>query len=402
MLKPLRIVELSAFIAAPYAGLLLAQMGADVIRIDPIGGGPDIRRWPLTDGGVSMYWAGLNKGKRSVTIDTRSAQGRELVAALIADPAPGGGIMLTNLAARHELAYDALAARRADVIALQLRGHHDNQTALDYTVNSAVGVPFATGHATPQTPVNNMLPAWDALAGSSAALAIVGAHLRRTTSGRGDLITLALSDVGYAFVSHIGATAEAELYGRDRPPVGNHIYGALGHDLGTADGRRLMFAVITPGQWKGILAATGLAEAVAAVERALGLDFTEDSDRFAARDVLVAMFDQWTRKRTLAEVRAAFDANGVCWGPYQSFTQLVGEDPRFTEANPMIRSIDQPGVGRIRAAGLPMAFASRPDRGVAPAPVLGQDTEAVLTSVLGLSGAAFGRLVDAKVVGVPA
>ncbi|MGE0310729.1 MAG: CoA transferase [Lautropia sp.] len=398
MLQALRVIELSAFIAAPYAGLLLAQMGADVIRVDPPGGGPDIRRWPLSDAGVSMYWAGLNKGKRSVTIDTRKPEGRELVAALVADPHPGGGIMLTNLAARHELSWDALRARRADLIALQIKGHHDNKTALDYTVNSAVGVPLATGNADPRHPVNNMLPAWDALAGASAAMSIVAAQMKRLQTGAGELIQLALSDVGYAFVSHIGATAEAELQRQSRPAIGNHIYAALGHDLGTADGRRVMFAVLTPSQWKGLLAATGLGEAVGAVERAMQLDFATDDGRYAAREILVALFDGWTRQRTLAQVREAFDANGVCWGPYQDFVQLVDEDPRFTEANPMIRAIDQPGVGRIRAAGLPMQFASDPDRRVAPAPRLGEHTEAVLTGVLGLSGGAFGRLVDAKVV----
>ncbi len=398
MLQALRVIELSAFIAAPYAGLLLAQMGADVIRVDPPGGGPDIRRWPLSDAGVSMYWTGLNKGKRSVTIDTRRPEGRELVAALVTDAHPGGGIMLTNLAARHELAWDALRARRPDLIALQIKGHYDNKTALDYTVNSAVGVPLATGHADAQHPVNNMLPAWDALAGASAALAIASAQMKRLQNGEGELIQLALSDVGYAFISHIGATAEAELQRRNRPAIGNHIYAALGHDLGTSDGRRVMFTVLTPSQWKAILAATGLGDAVAAIERAMQLDFGTDDGRYAAREILVALFDSWTRQRTLAQVREAFDAHGVCWGPYQSFMQLVDEDPRFTEANPMIRAIEQPGVGRIRAAGLPMQFASDPDRRVVPAPRLGEHTEAVLTGVLGLSSAAVGKLVDAKVV----
>lgn len=398
MLQALRVIELSAFIAAPYAGLLLAQMGAEVIRIDPPGGGPDIRRWPLSDEGVSMYWTGLNKGKRSVTIDTRKPEGRELAAALITDPGPGGGIMLTNLAARNELAWEALSARRADLIALLIKGHHDNKVALDYTVNSAVGVPFATGNADAQHPVNNMLPAWDALAGASAALSIVAAQMKRVQTGAGELIQLALSDVGYAFISHIGVTAEAELQRTNRPAIGNHIYAALGHDLGTSDGRRVMFTVLTPNQWKAILAATGLGEAITAIERAMKLDFTLDDDRYAARQILVALFDNWTAQRTLAQVREAFDANGVCWGPYQTFTQLVDEDPRFTAANPLIKSIDQPGVGRIRAAGLPMLFASDPDRRVAAAPRLGEHTEQVLTGVLGLSGAAFGKLVDAKVV----
>jgi 2-methylfumaryl-CoA isomerase len=128
------------------------------------------------------------------------------------------------------------------------------------------------------------------------------------------------------------------------------------------------------------------------------LDFSEDGQRYQARDVLVALFEQWSGRHTLPQVAEIFNANGVCWGPYQSFTQLVSEDPRFTTANPMIGHIDQPGIGKFRAAGLPMAFASEPDRRPKAAPSLGQQTEQVLTELLGLSTAQFGKLVDSGVV----
>ncbi len=89
ILDGLRVVEGSAFVAAPLAGMTLAQMGADVIRFDPIRGGLDARRWPVTADGRSLYWAGLNKGKRSLAVDTAKPEGQELVAALITAPGPG-------------------------------------------------------------------------------------------------------------------------------------------------------------------------------------------------------------------------------------------------------------------------------------------------------------------------
>jgi 2-methylfumaryl-CoA isomerase len=82
LLDGLRVVEVSAFVAAPISGMTLAQLGAEVIRIDPIGGGADIRRAPLAPDGTSLYWAGLNKGKRSVALDLHSAEGRDLATAL--------------------------------------------------------------------------------------------------------------------------------------------------------------------------------------------------------------------------------------------------------------------------------------------------------------------------------
>jgi 2-methylfumaryl-CoA isomerase len=98
-LAGLRVVEGSAFVAAPSGAMALAQLGADVIRFDAIGGGIDHKRWPVTDDGVSIYWAGLNKGKRSVQVDLRSPEGRELLRGLICEPGDDAGVFLTNFPA---------------------------------------------------------------------------------------------------------------------------------------------------------------------------------------------------------------------------------------------------------------------------------------------------------------
>src|ERR1700749_2343221 len=90
----LRVIEISSFVASPLGGMTLAQLGADVIRIDPVGGAPDVRRWPLADSGTSLYWTGLNKGKRSAVVDLRSPAGQEAVQRLVTAPGEGGGILL--------------------------------------------------------------------------------------------------------------------------------------------------------------------------------------------------------------------------------------------------------------------------------------------------------------------
>ena len=118
ILAGLRIVEGSAFIAAPLGGMTLAQMGADVIRFDDIKGGLDSDRWPITKDGRSIYWAGLNKGKRSIAVDLRNPKGRELLTALITAPGDGAGIFTTNMPARGWLAYEELSKKRADLIAI--------------------------------------------------------------------------------------------------------------------------------------------------------------------------------------------------------------------------------------------------------------------------------------------
>src|ERR1700733_7937268 len=114
ILSGLRVVEVSAFIAAPLGGMTLAQLGADVIRIDPIGGNIDIARWPLAPGGDSLYWASLNKAKRSVCLALNTPEGRELAQALICAPGEEAGTLLTNLPGSGWMDYGTLAKKRAD------------------------------------------------------------------------------------------------------------------------------------------------------------------------------------------------------------------------------------------------------------------------------------------------
>ncbi|MGB8506708.1 CoA transferase, partial [Mycobacterium sp.] len=171
-LDGITVVEVSSFVAAPLCGLTLSQLGAEVIRVDPIGGAADFRRWPLADSGRSIYWTGLNKGKRSATIDLRSLEGQELVQRLIAE---SDGIVVTNAAGLAWLSHERLSAMRSDVISVQLLGRGDGSTGVDNTVNAAIGFPYVTGPADYAGPINHVLPAWDVCCGLYAALAVTAA-----------------------------------------------------------------------------------------------------------------------------------------------------------------------------------------------------------------------------------
>jgi 2-methylfumaryl-CoA isomerase len=183
ILHGLRVVEGSAFVAAPLGGMTLAQMGADVIRFDPIGGGLDYGRWPLTtDGAHSLFWTGLNKGKRSIAVDFRSARGQELLTRLICAPGADAGIFSTNFPAKGWLSYEQLASHRSDLIMVNLLGRRDGGSEVDYTVNPAIGFPALTGPGESGDPVNHVFPAWDAIAGNLLAVAILAAERHRTHS----------------------------------------------------------------------------------------------------------------------------------------------------------------------------------------------------------------------------
>ena len=395
ILQGLTVVEGSAFVAAPLGGMTLAQLGADVIRFDDLGGGLDHTRWPLAADGQSLFWAGMNKGKRSLRVNLRSEEGRELVAAVIA----AAGTFLTNFPARGWLAYDVLRARRDDLVMVHLKGNRDGTSEVDYTVNPATGFPWATGPRNLTEPLNSVLPAWDIAMGELAAVGLLAADRHRTRTGRGQLVEIALSDVAFAVVGHLGRVAEAQLASRDSPRRdGNYLYGAFGHDFLTRDERHVMVVALTNRQWIALLDVTGTHEQMAKINEATGVDLDTESGRFEDRDLIAAILRPWFQSRDLYEIRAAFEGTGVSWGPYQTFRQLLHDDPRVGADTAMWEDVEHPGVGRYRMPGTPLDVSDVPREPVRRAPLLGEHTGEVLAGLLGLSDAEIGRLAGDGVV----
>jgi 2-methylfumaryl-CoA isomerase len=391
ILSGLRVVEVSAFVAAPLGGATLAALGADVIRVDPIGGGIDATRWPL-HAGRSLYWAGLNQGKRSVTIDTRSDDGRRLVADLVAAPGEGGGIVLTNLPASGWMSYERLAERRPDLIMLVITGNPDGSSAVDYTVNAAVGFPWITGPEDAAGPVNHVLPAWDALTGYMGVTGILAAERHRHRTGEGQLVELSLADVGLALAGHLGLIAEAELEREPRGRYGNYVYGTFGRDFATADGRHLIVIALTRRQWQSLVQATDLGAAMAKIEAERGFDLRQEAARWEAREEIAGLLQAWIGERDLPGVAAAFDAQQVLWGPYQTFQELVRSDPRCSPANPIVARVADRELGDHLLVGSPLRFGRVAAQPPQPGPRLGQHTHEVLGALAGLDSPALEAL----------
>lgn len=392
-LAGLSVVEVSSFVAAPLCGLTLTQLGAQVIRVDPIGGAADIARWPLSAAGTSIYWTGLNKGKRSAAIDLRSPDGQELVQRLIVE---GDGVVVTNAAGLSWLSHDRLAAKRPDVIHVQLLGRGDGSTAVDYTVNASTGFPLVTGPAGYVGPVNHVLPAWDVCCGVYAALAVVSAVRGRDQSGKGARISLALEDIALATAGNLGLLTEPQVNGTQRQRLGNAIYGQYGQDFTSSDGVAFMVVTLTGRHFRDLVDATGTGRAVSALADALGADFAAEGDRYRYRDVLSGLFAAWFGEHTADEIGTALAGSSVLFERYRTFAQ-VAADRRVT-GNPLFSRLHQPGIGDYLAPGLPIAFdGTHPASAAAPA--LGQDTADVLIRCLGLSTDDIARLTNAETIG---
>lgn len=398
LLDGYRIIEGAAFIAGPSCGLHMAQMGAEVIRIDPIGGGPDYNRWPIAPNGKSLYWEGLNKGKKSIQINTRQQEGRELAIALATAPGEKSGLFLTNYPVNSFLNHNALESQRSDIITARIMGWSDGSPAVDYTINAAVGIPLMTGPSDYNLPVNHVLPAWDLLGGAYAAFCMTSAILKRQTTGEGSEIRISLSDLAATSMGHLGNIAETLTYG-DRPKMGNDLYGAFGRDFSCKDGIRIIVVAITANQWRGLIKVFNLQDEITKIEQELNLSFDDDEGaRFKHRDLLIPIFEKAFSINNSFELQKSFDENGVTWGRYQSLANALSNDDRLFKDNPQFQDLLHPSGLTYPTPG-PAGIISGAHRGdVKTAPILGENTDEILSNILKLDSNQIGQLHDRKIV----
>jgi 2-methylfumaryl-CoA isomerase len=277
-----------------------------------------------------------------------------------------------------------------------LTGNYDGTSAVDYTVNCASGFPLITGDGT--APVNHVLPAWDIAAGLYLSTGLLAAERQRRKTGRGQELTIALSDVMLATLGNLGYLADFELNGTKREPLGNALYGAFGSDFPTSDGRRVMIVALTQRQWRNLMDATGLGATLDAIGSVAGLDLNDEGSRFRAHKAICETLAPWVAARSLSELRSTFDSHRVLWGPYQDVPQLMSDDSRCSSQNRMFQRVEQPGVGAYLTPGSPLSFLDVRQKPPRPAPRLGQHTDDLLRGIIGYSDNEIRRLRSAAVV----
>lgn len=385
ILAGMRIIEGSAFVAAPLGGLTLAQLGAEVIRFDQIGGGLDYKRWPVTKNNESLFWSGLNRGKKSIQVDLRSESGQKIVQELISEKDEEAGIFLTNFPAKGWLSYEELSKKRKDLIMISLTGNFDGSSEVDYTVNPAFGYSDITGHANDSTPVNHVLPAWDVILGNLAAIAVLTAERRRSKTGEGDFIQIALSDVALSVAGSLGRLSQAYL--REEKPLrdGNFLYGSFGHNFVTLDGKQIMLVGLTTRQWKSLISTLNLAAEIKELESKSELSLLLEGNRFALRESIREIIQRTVSKYKFLELEIKLREGSVSWAPYQSFEELIDNDYRASKTNPIFSLKDQPNFGEIPNIASPIRFTNSSNFKQQNSPCLGEHTDEVLKKVLGLS-----------------
>ena len=394
-LDGLRVVEGGSYVAVPSGGATLAMLGADVIRFDPIGGASDHQRAPLTAAGDSLYWASLNKGKRSIALDLRGEAGREIVRELISAPGPDRGLFLTNAVGRGWLSYESLRQLRADLIMVHVTGYADGAPAVDYTVNCEIGFPAITG-AADGPPTTHALPAWDLLAGMHATVALLAAERRRRLTGEGDHIAISLADVALAATDNLAYFAEVQMNDVERDRTGSFVYGTFGTPFETADGRQVMVVALTERQWTDLVTMTGTTAIIGALEEHLAASFSSDHDRYRHRALLYEVLSPWFVARTAEVILEEVSRTRVLASRFQTFRECLASPA--VQDNALFTKVNRPDVGAMLAAGVPSFFRHASGRPVPVAPTLGADTEQILSQDLGLGQQEIGRLHDDGVV----
>jgi 2-methylfumaryl-CoA isomerase len=303
--------------------MTLAQLGAQVIRVDDIRGAPDGGRWPLSRHGSSLFWSNLNKGVRSMAVDLRTPAGQDLVIDLITAPGDDAGLFIDNTIGRGFLADESLRARRADLVHVHIQWYADGRAAMDYAVNPRYGVPMLTRPIDSDRPVNHVLPAWDIATGLLAVSGLLSGLHRRATNGKGSRIDVALADVAASHVANLGWLAEAAERRGDRPRLGIHMYGAFGVDFVCADARRVMVVAITRQQWRDLMRITQTEEIFATLADLYEADFDVEGQRFENRAIIEAVLGPWFARRASAQVLQAAMGSRVMIGEFRSPHEVV-------------------------------------------------------------------------------
>jgi crotonobetainyl-CoA:carnitine CoA-transferase CaiB-like acyl-CoA transferase len=403
-LAHIRVLDLSRVLAGPWAAQFLADMGAEVIKIERPGEGDDTRGWgpPFVrepahgDPGMSAYFLCTNRGKKSVTIDMASSQGQ----ALIRNLAAKSDVLIENFKVggltKYGLDYAAIKAINPGIVYCSVTGFGQTgpyapRAGYDFLVQGMGGLMSVTGEPDSVPgggPVKVGVAIADQIAGMNALAGILAALVRRERTGEGDHIDVALLD---ATVSSLVNQASTHLVAGTVPGrMGNaHPTVVPYQAFATAQGY-IILAIGNDGQFARFCTAAGLAD--------LGTDgrYTTNALRIVNRDSLIPQIAAALKTRPAAAWIALFEPVAVPCGPISTIDEVF-ENPQV-QARQMRRTLQHPHVGPLDVVANPMRMASHDTTAVKAPPMLGEDTSAVLRSVLGLSDGEIERLQTARIV----
>ncbi|MFO1412690.1 MAG: CoA transferase [Burkholderiales bacterium] len=389
-LSGIRVVDLSRILSGPFCSMFLADMGAEVIKIEDVEDGDPVRKQGILRDGFGLYFASFNRNKRSLTLDLRSAEGKEALRKLIAT----ADVVLDNfrpgVMEKIGLSREQLLAIKPDLVTCHITGFgmdgpYRDRPSFDFIAQAMSGFMSVNG-AEGEPPLRAAPPLSDLIAGAYAAMGICAALVRRERTGRGEEVATALTDsmiANLAFLAtHYFETGEQPLRtGNDHALVAPYgLFEAADGEVAIAPSNDTVYFKLLDA-----LGLSGLREHP---------EFRTNRDRFARRTQINARINEKTREQPIAHWLDVLNAAGVPCGRVMSLPEVFS-DPQIRHQEMRI-TIDHPRHGPMDVLGFPIKFTDEPCRVHRAPPDLGEDTDALLAE-LGYSAEAIAALHAKKV-----
>ena len=393
-LDGLRVLDLTRILAGPLCGQMLGDMGADVIKVEPPGTGDDTRTWgpPFTESGESAYFLGINRNKRSVTLNMASKAGQEILAQLVQK----ADVVIENFklgtlekwgVTNQWLAQNAPRAIRCSITGYGSSGPDAALPGYDFILQAESGLMSICGEPG-GTPTKYGVAIVDVVTGLYACNSILAALAARSRTGRGQHVEVCLYDSGIAML--INVASNYLVSGKDARRFGNGHPSVVPYTTYPTADNMIAVAAGNDGQF------SRLAEVAGHPEWAKDARFAKNPARVANRDALDGMITQALKKGKTAEWISKLRAVGVPCGPINTVAQAL-TDPH-TLARDMVRTVKHATAGDLKVVGIPFRLNGTPATIRRPPPLLGPHTEEVLAGELGLTATRIAQLKSEKVI----
>ncbi len=392
-LDGLRVLDLTRILAGPLCTMMLGDMGADVIKVEPPGAGDDTRSWgPPFVGNEAAYFLGLNRNKRSLTLNLAAKTGQEILAALIRK----SDVLVENFKvgtlekwgfSNAWLEANAPQAIRCSITGYGANGPKGGLPGYDFILQAESGLMSITG---PQggTPTKHGVALVDVCTGMLAGNAVLGALVARGRTGRGQHLELSLYETSLFMLANVASNYLAA--GREGGRYGNGHPSIVPYTTYPAADGMMAVAVGTDPQFAKFAQALGRAEWAADAR------FIKGKDRVAHRELLDGLIADTLGTGTVGAWMEKLKAAGVPCGRINSVKQAF-DDPQ-TEARRMIETVAHPALGALKLIGTPFKFSGTPTSVRCAPPTLGQHTDEILRDELGYDAAAIAALRADKVI----
>jgi Predicted acyl-CoA transferases/carnitine dehydratase len=393
-LEGIRVLDFSRFKAGPTCAQILADMGAEVIRVERPGGDFDRELAPFTPDGQSFYLAYTCRNKKSVTLDLRKQKGKEIFRRLVKQTdvvlESFGPVVNRKLG----LDYQSLKEIKRDIIVAAISAYGQNgpyagRTGFDGTVQGMSGLMWVTGFPEGK-PVRLGVSFVDIAAGICGVSGVSLALRYRDKTGKGQLIDVSLLDVAMTFTESI--LGEYEIAKQTRPQVGNANVLAAPYDAFKAKDGWVFICTATQNQWKALCEIIGREELTDDPR----FKTMRDRVRPESRQFFAEWIGEWVAPKTVDELVSQLNKVRVPCGRINTIPEVIAE-PQI-QAREMIVRLDHPGIGKVPLVGTPVKLSETPGEIRTPAPALGEHNEEVYGSLLGLNSAQLSQLREEGVI----